>query len=381
MRIIVFTGRGGSGVSTIAAATAAALANEGPRTLAFGFGSGLGDVLQAPLTHEASEVAENLFALETGHGQDEPDEFRDWLEELLDWRGIEAELAEDLAALPGANQVGRMLNLATQAQSGDYDAIVVDGLPLEQFLDLLPSLDAAACWLDRLFAPRQSNVFEPFVRMFAADYAEAGEELLESGRELLGRLAELRDTLTDPDVCSVRAVLRPDSTAASDAREAVTVLSLFSYASDAVVVNRLLPDDVADAFFDDMRAEQKSSVLEAALAGGELPVLQARLAAKTPRGFEALRQLAGVLYEDRMAGDVLYRSSSHSFSEQTEGYVLTLALPFADKKQLAVEQMEDGVAVHLNGRRCVLNLPPEARDREASSWSFEPPTLKVVFKR
>ena len=380
MRIIVFTGRGGSGVSTIAAATAAALANEGRPTLAFGLGSGLEDVWGVPLTHEPGEVAKALFALETGHGQDEPDEFRDWLEELLDWRGIDVELAEDLAALPGANQIGRMLNLATHVQGGEYEAVVVDGLPLEQFLDLLPSLDAAACWLDRLFAPRQSNVFEPFVRMFAADYAEAGEDLLESGRELLGRLAELRDSLTDPEVCSVRVIVRPDGTAASDAREALTVLSLFSHASDAIVVNRLLPDDVKDSFFDDMRSEQKNGVIEAALAAGEMPVLKAGLTAKAPRGLEALLQLASGLYEDRMPGDVLYRTASHSFAQQGEGYVLSLALPFADKKDLAVEQMEDGVAVHLNGRRCVLTLPPEVRSREASSWSFEPPTLKLVFK-
>lgn len=381
MRIIVFTGRGGSGVSTIAAATATALANEGRPTLAFGLGSGLGNALGAPLTHEPSEVANALFALETGHGQDEPDDFRDWLEDLLDWRGIEAELAEDLAALPGANQVGRMLNLATHVQGGEYEAVVVDGLPLEQFLDLLPSLDAAACWLDRLFAPRQSNVFEPFVRMFAADYAEAGEDLLESGRELLGRLAELRDSLTDSEVCSVRVLVRPDGTAASDAREAITVLSLFSYASDALVVNQLLPDDVKDAFFDEMRSEQKNGVIEAALTAGEMPVLQAGLMAKSPRGLEALLQLSSGMYEDRMAGDVLYRMASHSFSQQSEGYVMTLALPFADKKDLAVEQMDDGVAVHLNGRRCVLALPSEIRNREATSWSFEPPTLKVVFKQ
>jgi arsenite-transporting ATPase len=381
MRIIVFTGRGGSGVSTIAAATATSLANEGRPTLAFGLGSGLGHALGTSLTHEPSEVANALYALETGHGQAEPDEFRDFLEDLLDWRGIDVELAEDLAALPGSSEIGHMLNLATHVQGGEYEAVVVDGLPLELFLDLLPSLDAAASWLDRLFAPRQSNVFEPFVRMFAADYAEAGEDLLESGRELLGRLAELRDSLTDPEVCSVRVLVRPDGTAASDAREALTVLSLFSYASDALVVNQLLPDEVKDAFFDEMRSEQKNALIEVALAAADMPVIQATLTAKTPHGVEDLVRLSETLYEDRMPGDILYRLPRHSFSDENSGHVMTLALPFADKKDLAVEQMDDGVAVHLNGRRCVLPLPSEIRSREATSWSFEPPTLKVVFKQ
>src|SRR2546425_9845215 len=107
MRIILFTGRGGSGVSTIAAATSVALANDGQRTLAFGLGSGLGDALSLPLTHEPREVAPNLSALETRHGDDEPDEFRDWLEDLLDWRGGQPGAAGALPPPPAANPVGR----------------------------------------------------------------------------------------------------------------------------------------------------------------------------------------------------------------------------------------------------------------------------------
>ena len=379
MRIILFTGRGGSGVSTIAAATAVALARGGQRTLAFGLGSGLGDALDLPLTHEPSEIAPNLAALETRHGDDEPDEFRDWLEDLLDWRGVEPELADDLAALPGANQIGRMLNLAGQVEDGGYEAVVVDGLPLEQFLDLPPSLDAAARWLERLFEPRQSNVFEPFVRMFAADYAEAGEEMLESGRELLGRLADLRELLTNPDVTSVRVVLRPDATAAPDTRASLTAFSLFSYAFDAAVVNRVLPDEVRDPFFEEMRSEQERGLVEAQAAAGELPVLTTLQGKKAPAGIDALVWVAGTLYEERAPDAVLHRSTSHSFGRRDGAYVMSLTLPFAEKKDLAVEQLDDGVAVHLNGRRAVLMLPPEVKSREASSWSFEPPELKINF--
>jgi arsenite-transporting ATPase len=381
MRIIMFTGQGGTGVSTVAAATGVTLARDGWKTLVFGLGSGLGDALETSLTHEVTEVAPDLFALETRHGQDEPDEFRDWLEDMLDWRGIEVELADDLAALPGASQIGRMLSLARHTEHGGYDAIVVDGLPLDDFLDLPPSLDAAARWLDRLFAPRETNVFEPFVRMFAADYASAGEDLLESGRELLGRLADLRETLTDANVSSVRVLLRPDSTAAANARETMTVLSLFSYSNDAIVFNRLLPDGLTQEFFNLMRSEHMDALGETASAAGGVPILTAPLTARSPRGLEPLAKLSAELHSETSAGDVLHRPPAHSFAQNDGGYVMSLAIPFAEKKDLAVEQVEDGIAVHLNGRRCVLTLPPEVRYREASSWSFEPPTLKVVFQR
>jgi arsenite-transporting ATPase len=381
MRVIVFTGRGGSGVSTLTAATAVALADAGQRTLAFGLGAGLGDALGARLTHEASEVAQGLYALETGHGPDEPDDFRDFLEDMLDWRGIDVDLADDLAALPGASVIGRMLNLARKVEDGGYDAVVIDAPPLEQFLDLPGSLDAAARWLERLFAPRQANVFEPFVRMFAADYAEAGEGILESGRELLGRLADLRDLFLDPEVSSVRLVLRPDETAAADARAALTALSLFGYPIDALVLNRLLPESVTNDFFAETRTAQATAAVDIEAIAGKMPVLRGESRSSAPRGLDALKGFAGDVYGKRSSGSILHEAAGQSFSAADGGYVLTLSLPHAQRKDLAVEQFEDGVAVHVNGRRCVLPLPAEARDHEAASWSFEPPVLKVIFKR
>jgi arsenite-transporting ATPase len=158
MRIIIFSGKGGSGVSTLAAATAVASAQAGRRTLAFGLGPGLGHAFAAPLTAKPERATDNLDAVE-GHRRGASDEFRDWLEQLLEWRGMEAGLADDLSALPGMNHVGRLLDLQSHAASEHYDVIVVDGAPLSQFLDLPAALDASARWLERIFAPRQSNVF------------------------------------------------------------------------------------------------------------------------------------------------------------------------------------------------------------------------------
>jgi hypothetical protein len=103
--------------------------------------------------------------------------------------------------------------------------------------------------------------------------------------------------------------------------------------------------------------------------------------ARTPRGLDALGQLASELYGERGIGAVLHESERHSFAEAEGGYVMTLSLPHAERKELAVEQLEDGVAVHADGRRCVLSLPADVSNREAASWAFEPPVLKITFKR
>ncbi len=380
MRVIIFSGKGGSGVSTLASATAVAIAARGGRTLAFGLAPGLGGPFGVRLTPQRQAIVEHLDALEGHPGPAGPDELRDWLRALLDWRGMDAELAEDLASLPGLNDVGRLLELERCLGAG-YHAVVVDAAPLPHFLDLPAALDAAARWLDRLFAPRQQTVFDPFLRVFAGDYASAGEDVLDRGRDLLGRLARLRDVLTDPAVSSVRLVLAPEPGAAAEAQQAVAALSLYSFATDALAAGRLLPPEVAEPFFQAARAEQEASLADLRASLAPLPVLECPLAPSGPRDIDALAGLAGAVYGERDPAAVLHAAPGHSFSHDGDYYRLSLSLPYARREDLQLEQLKDAIAVHLNGRRCLLTLPPEVRYREADSWSFNGRTLTVSFER
>ncbi len=380
MRIIIFTGKGGGGVSTLAAATAVAISQTGRKTLAFGLARGVGAAFGVNLTDEPAEVGNNLDALEGQPGRDTIDEFRDWLEDLLQWRGMDVGLAEDIAALPGMNHVGRLLELEHEAKEGGYDVIVVDGASLEQFLDLPAALDAAERWLGRLFAPRQSNVFEPFLRVFAGEYASTGEDILDRGRDLLGRLADLRDLFADPEVTSVRLVLRPDEDAVDDAREAVTVLSLFQYATDAIIFNRVLPLTLKGALFSAALKIQADARRVMISEMRPTPVMDAPLSPATPRGLDSLAGFATETYGEHFATRLLHRPLRHLFSEKDGRHMLSLVLPFANRDSVRLERIEDGLAVHLNGRRCVLPLPDGARYREPSGWSFEAPLLNVTFK-
>ena len=380
MRIIIFSGKGGSGVSTLAAATAVASAQADRRTLAFGLGPGLGHAFGAPLTAKPEPVANNLDAVE-GHRRGASDEFRDWLEQLLEWRGMEAGLADDLSALPGMNHVGRLLDLQSHAASEHYEVIVVDGAPLSQFLDLPAALDASARWLERIFAPRQSNVFEPFLRVFAGDYASAGEDVLERGRELLGRLGDLRDDFSDPEVTSVRIALTPDAPSVETAEHAVSTLSLYSYGVDALVVNKILPGGVADPFFHPARAEHDETLRGITSAVAPLPVLGVEMRSPPPRGIDPLGALASELYAGRDPLTVWHRWPEHTFTQAGSQYVMNVALPFARREDISLEETDSDVIVHLDGHRCVLPLPREARFYENAAWAYDDGVLKVTFER
>jgi arsenite-transporting ATPase len=380
MRIIIFSGSGGAGVTTLAAATAVAAAKRGARTLAYGLNPGLTRALTVEGAAKPVEAAPNLWVME-GHRSDSPDEFRDWLEMLLDWRNMDVELADDLAALPGMNHVGRLLEMEAYVDSGDYDAVILDAAPLVQFLDLPPALDASARWLERLFAPRQANVFEPFLRVFAADYASAGEEVLERGRALLGRLATLRKTLEDVSICSVRLVMTPAPEVAATTRHAITALGLFSCPVDAVVVNQVLPEEVVDPYLAPLKAAQGRHIGELREALGSLPLLAAELQAAHIGGPGNLGDVAGIVYGERDPLEVLHRYGERQVSRDGSDYVMKVPLPLANREELDLEETDNGVAVHLDGRRCVIPLPEDARYYDRASWSLEAGVLTVVFER
>ena len=380
MRIIVFTGMGGSGVSTFAAATAVHAAGGGRKTLAFGLRPGLGAALDLPLSGEPQVVADNLRAAEGPLRFDAPDRFRDWLRELLDWRSMDVALADDMAALPGLNDIGRLLEVEAWAGAGDFDLIVVDGPPLGHCLDLLAALDAAARWLDRLFPVRQPTMFEPFLRALTG-VGPSADDVYERGRDILLRLARFRELLTDPGVASIRVVLAADRSALAEVQGGLAALSLFAYPTDAAIINRLLPAEIVDPFFEAARACQHEglSYIQGSLA--PMPVLASPLLSRAPRGAEALASLAAGLYGQQDPTAVLHRGPVHAFSQRDGHHLLSLALPFARREELSLEQVGDNLIVQLAGRRHTIPLPQEVRHLDALSSSLDGQTLNVSFGR
>jgi arsenite/tail-anchored protein-transporting ATPase len=240
-------------------------------------------------------------------------------------------------------------------------------------------LDAAARWLDRLFTRRQQTMFEPFLRAFAADYANAGEDVFETGREILTRLADLRDILTDPEITSVRVVVTPNANSNRDAREALSVMSLFSYRVDAVIANRILSDKITDRFFATARSEQDGA-LDALAKIANVRHLRAELQPVAPRA-DGLIALIAAAYGAAAPTAFLAPLNEHSVEQEGDHYMLKVVMPFARREDLRLEELDEGIAVHLNGRRCVLDLPADVSYREASSWTYDDDVLCVVLKR
>jgi len=378
MRLILFTGKGGAGASTLAAATAVALAGGGRRTLAFGVGHGLAAAMGRPLGQRPVPLAADLWALEATPGRhDEPGPVLDWLRDLFAFRNMDETVADDIAALPGLVDLARLLALDEQAESGQFDAAVVDFPALRHTLDLLSALDAAARSLDRMFPPRQPTVLDPFLRALSGAAVD-GEEVYERGRELLLRLSRLRGTLSDPESASLRLVLTADKGSLAEARRAVTALSLFAYPADAAFCNRLLPDD-AGPWAGARRDDQREALGHVADALAPLPVISVPLQQRDVGGLADLAALGGLAYGGRDPAAVLHSGPSPAFARNGAGYVLSLDLPFAEREELAIERLDDALIVHVGERSRTFDLPDDVREMERVASAFESGTLRVTF--
>ncbi len=377
MRIIVFTGRGGAGVSTLAAATAAAIASGGRRTLAFGVGPGLAAAFAASLHHRPTPLAADLWAVEAAPDRhDDPGPFLAWLRDLLAWRDMDETLADDIAALPGLVDLAHLLALEEHIGSGSFDAVVVDCPALRHALDLLTALDPAARSLDRMFPPREPTVLDPFLRALSG--STGGGDVYEAGHHLLLRLARLRGALANPESASVRLMLTPDKRSLAETQGAVAVLSLFAYSVDAAFCNRLLPED-AGTWFEDRRRDQQAALRYIGDSLAPLPVLPVPLQRRDVSGLRALAALARVAYRKADPAAVLYQRSAKVLCSKDGDYVLSLALPFVRQEELAVERLDDALIVHLGERSRTFHLPSEVRDLDRVSSAFDGDTLRVTF--
>ncbi|MGM1063294.1 ArsA family ATPase [Saccharothrix sp. Mg75] len=363
-RLLLFTGKGGVGKTTLAAATATALAAGGRKALVVSTdpAHSLGDALDVPLSAEVAEVDGGLWAAQVDPRALVDDAWRDLrghLRTVLAGAGVDELDAEELTVLPGVEELLALSEVRRLAEHGPWDVVVVDCGPTAETLRLLALPEAVASYLERLF-PTHRRV----VRGLLAGVAgSTSVERWDATADALGRLAEdlerLRALLTSPTT-AVRLVLTPERVVAAETRRTVTALALQGIRVDGVVANRVVPDPGDDRgpaadWLRTRRAEQDAVLAELS----DLAALRtvAHRAAE-PVGTAALLEVAEGLYLGRdplegEAGDGPLLEVSRTGERE---YTLRVALPVGDS-ELELARVGDDLAVTVDGRRRLLALP------------------------
>ncbi|MBP2473767.1 arsenite-transporting ATPase [Crossiella equi] len=396
MRVLLFTGKGGVGKTTLAAATAARLAAGGHKALVVSTdpAHSLADALGVPLTSAPSEVegTAGLHAAQIdarGLVDGAWQELRGHLHTVLAGAGVEELDAEELTVLPGVEELLALAEVERAARLGPWETVVVDCGPTAETLRLLALPEAFASYLERLF-PTHRRV----VRGLLAGVAgSATVEKWDSAAEALGRLAirleALRDLLASPEHTSVRLVLTPERVVAAETRRTLTALALQGIRVDGLVANRVLPDfgaagkGPAAQWLRTRRTEQETVLAELREAA-ELPVRTVEHRAEEPVGVRALLELAEELYGegDPLAG--AQRPPLVSVTGTGRGldarYELHLGLPLLAESGVDLARVDDDLVVTVDGRRKLVALPAVLRRCEVTGAAAGAEGLTVRFR-
>jgi len=391
--VVLFTGKGGVGKTSIAAATAVAAARRGQRVLVTSTDAAhsLADAFASPLGDRPTPVmlgdghlldAQQLDAqhrLERHWGQ-----VRDYLTALLHWGGVDRVAAEELVLLPGLDELFALIDLRSQVAAGRYDLIVVDCAPTAETLKLLTLPDALRFYSDRVLGPSRAVVraIAPLARPRGTGgdgLPLPDEEVVDAATALHSQLADVHALLTDTARSSVRLVVNPERIVLAEAQRTATSLSLFGYGIDAVVVNRILPPDVVDPYLVRWQQRHHEHLSAARAAFAPTPVLEVPLLEDEVIGPRALSDLGARTYGVLDPSDLLHHQPPLEVVTEGEDAWLLLGLPFAVEDDLELSRNGDTLQVTVAGLRRNVPLPAALVRRSVAGARLSDGRLEVRF--
>src|SRR3954471_138181 len=383
-RTILYTGKGGVGKTSVAAATARRCAAAGQRTLVLSTdpAHSLADSLGVPLGGEPTRVSEHLDGQQV-QAQEELERnwaaMQEWLGEMLVERGVDRISAEELTVPPGMDELFSLLQIRRQGETGDYDVIVVDCAPTGETLRLLSFPDVARWWIEKVF-PQQSRILDaarPFARA-VLDVDLPGAPVLDEVERLVRNLVAMNELLRDRERVSLRLVMNPDRMVVDEARRTFTYLNLYGFLTDAVVVNRVFPEEVG-AYFGAWRERQQEHLATVRDAFAPVPVLTAPYFEEEVVGAAMLDRLGEAVFAQQDAGAVLHASLSRELQVGPHKARLRIDLPFAERGDVSVKKLGLELIVRVDGQKRTLMLPPSLGDYVPAGPSLEDGALHVTF--
>src|SRR5215211_7532438 len=386
-RTILYTGKGGVGKTSVAAATARRCAAAGLRTVVLSTdpAHSLSDSLEAELGGEPREVEPGLYGQEV-QAQEEMernwDAVQDWLSNLLADRGMDRISAEELTVPPGMDELFSLLQIKRHHEEAAFDAVIVDCAPTGETLRLLSFPDVATWWLEKVFPweRRLVSAARPLARGLL-DIPLPDNAVYDDLERLARNLIAMNDILRDRATTSIRLVVNPDRMVVKEAMRTFTYLNLYGYLTDAVVVNRVLPAEAADGYFAAWREVQREQMELVRSAFEPVPILSAPFFEREVIGPQMLDRLAAEVFDGADPAAVLHEDISQELATENGRATLRLALPFAEREELQLKKIGREVVVRVGDQKRTIILPPALSGYAARGASFENGALEIVFEK
>ncbi len=382
MRIILYLGKGGVGKTTVSASSATAIARKGKRVLIMStdVAHSLADALNAELSSTPVEVEKNLFAMEVNvlsEIRENWTELYSYFSSILMHDGANEVVAEELAIMPGMEEMISLRYIWKAAKSGDYDVVVVDAAPTGETMRLLGMPESYGWYADKIggwhskaigFAAPLLNKFMPKKNIF---------KLMP---EVNAHMKELHVMLQDKSITTFRVVLNPENMVIKEALRVQTYLNLFGYKLDAAIVNKILPASSTDSYLQSLIDIQSKYLKVIENCFYPVPIFRVKQSTAEIINTDRLYTLSQEMFGDKNPADILYTNDKTQKLEKVNGkYVLSLYLPNVEVKKLNVNITGDELLVDINNFRKSIILPNVLVGRKTEGADFDEGNLNITF--
>lgn len=385
MRIILYTGKGGVGKTSVAAATALRCAERGYRTIVLSTDAAhsLADSFDLPIGKEPVELAPNLNAQEIDvlYQMDKYwGKVQEYFRSILQWRGVDELIADEVSVLPGMDELASLLQIVYLAESGKYDVIIVDCAPTGETLKLLSLPEVARWYLTHIFpVERMAMRFASPLMRSITDIPMPDDQVFETIKDLIQQLDRMHALLSNTITSSVRIVLNPEKMVIKEAQRTFTYINLYGFACDLIVNNRVLPDSVTDTYFSALKDAQARYGQMIHESFAPVPIFPLPFFDQEVVGMDMLRRAAQVLYGEADPAAVFYDGSPQEIVKNGKGYLLKMKLPFATKSDVHLTRAGDELAISVGNFRRNAILPRALAALEVQKAKMEDGKLVVSF--
>ena len=385
MRILLYTGKGGVGKTSVAAATALRCADLGYRTVVVSTDAAhsLADSFDMNLGNEPVEIAPRLKGQEIDvlHQMEKYwGTVQEWVSTVLAWRGMNELIADEASILPGMDELASLLQIVFLHDTNEYDVIIVDCAPTGETLRLLSLPEVAKWYLSHIFPLQKQTVklAGPLLRT-VTDLPIPDEKIFDSIKDLILQLDRMHELLGDVQKSSVRLVLNPEKMVIKEAQRTFTYLNLYGYSTDCVVSNRIIPQTVGDQYFDAWKGAQAryGNLVEEAFS--PLPIFKVPLMDQEVVGVDMLRRMATAVFGDADPSKLFYAEQPQIIEKTDDGYLLKLRLPFVSKENVNLTRDADELAISIGNFRRNVILPRALASLDVQKAKFDEDYLALTF--
>ena len=385
MRIILYIGKGGVGKTSIAAATAVKSAKQGRKTLVISTdpAHSLGDSFDQKLSNEPMAIRENLWAqeIDTIHEVEEGwGVIQKYFTDLFTSKAVKDITTEELTVFPGMEDLLSLLRILKYYKEGRFDVIIIDCAPTGETLALLSFPEMLRWWMEKLFPIKKTaiKVMGPVMEPLLKIPMPSGQVIDEIDK-MYYALDEMKKVFSDRDVTSIRIVVNPEKMVVKEAQRSFTYLNIYDFNVDAVIVNRMMPDNVTDNYFSVWKEIQKKYNAEIIDSFSPIPIYYAPLFETEVVGQAMLERMADEVFKDENPAEIKFVGRTQSVEKEGNDYILSIDIPFVEKEALSLNQKGDQLIIKAGNVKRNITLPRTLTALTISKAKYEENRLKIWF--